>query len=57
MKKEKEDVKDDEHEECTKPCVDCGKNTVYRVFNYVDGQWLDDGCYCDTCKDWVADPD
>ena len=47
----------DKEEACEKPCVICKEDSVYRYFNYVDNQYLDDGCFCLNCNEWVEDPD
>lgn len=41
----------------TNPCKQCGSKDIYRSFNLVDGDWLDDGCFCNNCNEWVEDPD
>lgn len=48
---------DDINEPCEKPCKICKQDGVYRSYNYVEGQYLDDGCFCLNCNEWVEDPD
>jgi len=57
MTKKNKDIKDDMTKPCKNPCKRCGKMTVHREYNYVDGDYLDDGAWCKNCHDWVEDPD
>jgi hypothetical protein len=50
-------MEEDKSEQCVNPCKQCGKKAVYRKYNYVDGQYLDDGCFCTNCNEYVEDPD
>lgn len=50
-------MNDDENEPCINPCTICKEDSVYRSYNYVDGEYLDDGTFCKNCNDWVIDPD
>lgn len=50
-------MKEDISEPCDKVCKICKEDAVYRSFNYVDGEYLDDGCFCMNCHEWVEDPD
>ncbi len=48
---------EDVSEPCEKPCKICKEDAVYRSYNMVDGDLMDDGCWCMNCHDWVEDPD
>lgn len=45
-------MKDEKVAKDSEPCPDCESSEIYRHWNLVDDEWLDDGAYCHGCESW-----